>query len=468
MRGEHARTPLVARWSGTVGGDPANAEGEEAPMSEDLGRGRHGPTPPRVPRATPGTSPDAASLGASAAPYASPTPEVTGPAAPYASPDLEVTGPAAFDASPVSGDSAATSDGVWAAPAWAAPAGPAAEAPAPLPRPGPAGTPSPDRQAPLSALGRPGGIPLRPLDLGDILDGTFGTIRRHPRAMIGLSALLVTVQELLAVGAEVGTGDIPTVFGVLSDRASLQPVGGIGAVLGLLLSTVVGAVLTGMVVVVVSEDIFGRRVTAGDVWRRVRPRIWALTAASLIAGLLPFVGLVLLVLPGGAVLALLSLVVPGAVLWGSLALTTPALVLEHLGPIRALRRSWRLAFRDFWRVWGIRALSVLLGWVMQSLLLVPFATLGALLAYALGARGDDQLPLVALVCVVLGSILGGIIAQPFLAGVLALLYVDRRMRAEGLDIVIQQQARASRRMGSGGERATGLPAGTVLVAGRGP
>jgi len=456
-------------------------------MSEDLGRGRHGPAPPRVPRATPGTSPDAASLGASAAPYpapapevtgpaapyASPAPEVTGPAAPYGSPAPEVTGPAASYASPVSGDSAAAGDGGWAAPGraapgWAPPAGPAAEAPAPPPRPGPAGTHSLDRQAPLSALGRPGGIPLRPLDLGDILDGTFGTIRRHPRAMIGLSALLVTVQELLAVGAEVGTGDIPTVFGVLSDRASLQPVGGIGAVLGLLLSTVVGALLTGMVVVVVSEDIFGRRVTAGDVWRRVRPRMWALAAASLIAGLLPFVGLVLLVLPGGAVLALLSLVVPGAVLWGSLALTTPALVLEHLGPIRALRRSWRLAFRDFWRVWGIRALSVLLGWVMQSLLLVPFATLGALLAYALGARGDDQLPLVALACVVLGSILGGIIAQPFLAGVLALLYVDRRMRAEGLDIVIQQQARASRRMGSGGERATGLPAGTVLVAGRGP
>ena len=52
---------------------------------------------------------------------------------------------------------------------------------------------------------------------------------------------------------------------------------------------------------------------------------------------------------------------------------------------------------------------------------------------------------VTLVFVVIGTILGGTVAQPFLAGVLALLYVDRRMRAEGLDLVLQQDARRARR-----------------------
>jgi hypothetical protein len=300
-------------------------------------------------------------------------------------------------------------------------------------------------------LGPAGGIPLRPLDVGDILDGTFGTIRRNPRTVMGLAALLVTVQQLLAVVAEVGTGDIPTVYGAFSEQASLHAVGGIGAVLSLVLSTLVGAVLTGMIVVVVAEDIFGRRVGIGEVWRRVRPRLRALVLASFMAGVLPFAGLVFLLLPpAGILLTLVTLVVPGAVLWVAWSLTTPALILERLGPIQALRRSWRLAMPGFWRVWGIRALSVLLSWVMQSLLLIPFAALAALLATVLGSGGDDPLPLAALACLVLGSILGSMIAQPFLAGVLALLYVDRRIRAEGLDIVIQRRARTARRDGRTG------------------
>jgi hypothetical protein len=456
-------------------------------MSKDLGRGRLGSPPGTAPDDAPGVSRSAAGgrLGFDPEVDASTDvvrlagteparePETNGVgwtaqgAQPPASPGTGIGSPSPIDwaaptqkPGPAAGSRAgdvepgAGGERLVAAPAghgsagWAAPGGPGSDAARSLPQlSGPIGPPPPDRPSP-PMLGRPGGIPLRPLDVGDILDGTFGTIRRNPRAVIGLSALLVTVQEVLAVGAQIGTGDVPTAFGVLPGQASLQLVGGIGAVLSLVLSTVVSAVLTGMIAVVVSEDIFGRRVTAGDVWRRVRARIWALAGASLIAGLLPFAGLLFLLVPGGVPVAVVTLAVPGAIFWASLSLTTPALMLERLGPIRALRRSWRLAFRGFWRVWGIRTLSVLLGWVMQGLLLIPFAALGALLAYALGAQSDDRLPLIAVASVVLGSILGGIIAQPFLAGVLALLYVDRRMRAEGLDIVIQQRARASRRMGS--------------------
>ncbi len=278
---------------------------------------------------------------------------------------------------------------------------------------------------------QPGGIPLRPLDAGDILDGTFGTIRRNPRATIGLSALLVAVQQVLVLGTDLATGGIPTAGG-FATGATVDLIGGIGTILSFVLAAVVGAILTGMIVVVVSEDVLGRRTSIADVWARVRPRIWALLGASVIAGVLPFIGL-------------LFLVVPGVYLWGVWALTTPALILERLGPIQAVRRSWRLVRPDFWRVWGIRALSVLLGWLVQNLFVIPFVFLGILVATALGSDDGDALPLIAIVFVILGTILGGMIAEPFLAGVVALLYVDRRMRAEGLDIVLQQQVRAARR-----------------------
>ena len=61
-----------------------------------------------------------------------------------------------------------------------------------------------------------------------------------------------------------------------------------------------GAVLTGMLVVVVSEDVLGRRVTAADVWRRIRPRLWPLLLAAAIAGILPYVGLVFLSFPASS------------------------------------------------------------------------------------------------------------------------------------------------------------------------
>ena len=312
---------------------------------------------------------------------------------------------------------------------WSAP-DPAGQAP-PWASPGePPPPPSVAGPAAAEPVYRPtvGGTPLRPLGVADVLDGTFTTIRRNPRATIGLAAILITVQQALVVGAQLLTGDIPTLTGFAGDTASLELLGGFGGLIGTLLSAVVGAVLTGMLVVVVSEDVLGRRVTVGQVWARVRPRLWALLVASAIAGLVPYVGLIFLV-------------IPGVILWGAWALATPALVLEGLGPFRALRRSWQLAWPAFPRVWSLRTLSELLAMLMQFLVAVPFALAGTLLALALGADEGNELPLVALVLIVLGGIAAGTLTAPFLAGVLALLYVDRRMRAEGLDLVLRRQAR---------------------------
>lgn len=276
------------------------------------------------------------------------------------------------------------------------------------------------------------GIPLRPLGVGELLDGTFNTIRRNPRATIGLAALLVTLQQLLAVGFQVLTEGLPTLTGFEGETFSFQTIGGFGGLVGTLLAAVVGAVLTGMLVVVVSEDVIGRQASAADVWRRVRPRLGALLVAAAIAGILPYLGLVLLILPG-------------LFLWAAWALTTPALVLEGLGPFAALSRSWRLALPSLPRIWSVRALSVLLGTLIQLLIIVPFEVAGAVVTVLTGAEDDAStvVTVVVLALTVLGAIAAGTITAPFLAGVLALLYIDRRMRAEGLDLVLRRQLRTA-------------------------
>ena len=277
---------------------------------------------------------------------------------------------------------------------------------------------------------RPDGIPLRPLGIGELLDGTFSTIRRNPRATVGLAALLVTLQQVLSVGLQLAADGLPTLVGAGDDTVSTEMViGGFGGITGMLVAAVVGAVLTGMLVVVVSEDVLGRRVTAVDVWRRIRPRVWALLVAAAISGVLPYIGL-------------LFLIIPGLILWPLWALTTPALVLEGLGPFAALRRSARLTSPALLRVWWTRALSVLMGLLIQVVVALPFELAAFAVTRAVTDGQPDRAAVVAVLALTaLGEIAAGMITAPFLAGVLALLYLDRRMRAEGLDFVLRRQER---------------------------
>lgn len=273
------------------------------------------------------------------------------------------------------------------------------------------------------------GIPLRPLGIGELLDGTFSTIRRNPRATIGLAALLVTLQELLSIGLQLASNGVPTLTDPEDDISLDMLFGGFGGLSGTLVAAVVGAVLTGMLVVVVSEDVLGRRVTAADVWRRIRPRMWALIVAAAVSGILPYVGL-------------LFLFVPGLILWALWALTTPALVLEGLGPFAALRRSARLASPALVRVWWTRALSVLIGLLIELVVALPFELAGlALVTVVREGEPGQAVVAAALALTALGEIVAGMITAPFLAGVLALLYLDRRMRAEGLDFVLRRHER---------------------------
>ena len=63
---------------------------------------------------------------------------------------------------------------------------------------------------------KPGVIPLRPLGVGEILDGAFTSIRRNPRATLGIAALLLTASAVITTTLSlilvhyVGTVNLPT------------------------------------------------------------------------------------------------------------------------------------------------------------------------------------------------------------------------------------------------------------------
>ncbi|MFC8191151.1 glycerophosphoryl diester phosphodiesterase membrane domain-containing protein [Cellulomonas sp. NPDC057328] len=390
--------------------------------------GRPGTAPEAAPGAAPGATPD---------PAPAPTP---GPVPPPAPP------------SPVGWGSPASSPG-WGAPA-APPAAPWGQQPPAGPAgPAPAGPPGPWRPAPL----QPGIVPLRPLGLGEILDGSVRAVRHNPVVMFGLAALVTTVAVALqtlvqlyvaglvaaslgdalagtdATGTDVGA--VSEVFSMGLAQSATQPL--------LLPAT---SVLTGFLIVSVSRSVLGRRVELREVLR-TRRVWWVLGFAVLVLLAEAVVGaawfaLVLLLFSQQQEGAALALLVLGGILyvvalvWVTVRtlLVPPALVLEGK-PFRAtVARAWRLTRGSFWRLFGTYLLATLLVAVVTSLFLVPAGILAGLLT---GVTGSAT---VTVVLTAVGSVVGLTVSTSFLAALVALLYVDVRMRREGLDLELARAA----------------------------
>jgi hypothetical protein len=199
-------------------------------------------------------------------------------------------------------------------------------------------------------------------------------------------------------------------------------------------------------------------VAPGELWARARPRLLAviglalLTTVAVVAlwGLLVLPGILLLVAgetAAGALLLVLGILVALALsvfLWVRWALAGPALLLEDQGVLASLRRSWRLLAGSWWRAFGILLLTQIVVGVGSSIVQAPFTVVGSLLI-GVQDRPYASLPLTLLYLVVsnIGTVVAGAIFYPFGAAVTALLYVDVRMRREGLDVQLLRAAEAS-------------------------
>jgi hypothetical protein len=198
---------------------------------------------------------------------------------------------------------------------------------------------------------------------------------------------------------------------------------------GIVVSTLLGAILTGMLTIAVTQDVLGISLTIGQVWERTRGRIWRLIALAVLTTLLQFLGLLLCI-------------APGIWLWGIWAVSVPALMVENTTVRGALGRSRALVSGTFWRVWGIRALGALMVMFVGGFILAPFEIVGIVVDSDVfsASTGSSHVPVVFVVLTAIGSAVSATFTAPVRAGIDSLLYVDLRMRKEGLDIALQQAA----------------------------
>ncbi|MHC1557585.1 glycerophosphoryl diester phosphodiesterase membrane domain-containing protein [Actinomycetospora sp. C-140] len=307
---------------------------------------------------------------------------------------------------------------------------------------------------------KPGIVPLRPLGLGEILDGALGYIRAHPRVVLGTSAVVAVITQALATVLQVFVLRSTTQAGTTPDLAQLTSLlagTGITGVVTTIVTIIAVAVLTGILMVTISRSVLGAPVEAGEVWRAARPRIPGVIGVSLLVALIAVglvvigtvPGLLLLLVDGtlgGVVIALGVIAAIVVAIWisVSLSLATPAYVLEGIGVTEALRRSWFLVRGRFWPVFGIQLLGGLIAFVIAGVITAPFQLVGTLLAGGSDNPAAATTSLPVLLLTALGAIIGYTLTTPFQSGVTGLLYVDQRMRREGFDIELQRAAAGGR------------------------
>jgi hypothetical protein len=294
--------------------------------------------------------------------------------------------------------------------------------------------------------------------MSDIFNASVTYIRTNPKATLGLTTIVVVVTQVLALLIQVGPLAATGALAPLTGDVGPQEISG-SATIALLLSSAAGSlttvlagiVLSGLLTVVVGRAVFGATMSIGEAWQRVRGRLVALLAVTAIevAGaalvIAVVVGLVVAVsqIVGGAaafvVGALFGLasVVLLVYLYTMLSFAPTLIVLERIGVGAAITRSFALVRNDFWRVFGIRLLAAVVAGVISGAVSVPFSLIGQVM---LMVGESTATTVIAFVLIGVGGAIGQIITSPFSAGVVVLLYADRRIRAEAFDLVLRTGA----------------------------
>jgi hypothetical protein len=290
--------------------------------------------------------------------------------------------------------------------------------------------------------------------VGEVLDGAFAAIRRYPRATLGLAAcvmLVVTVVQVLTQWWLLSGIAPPEAGDTLSDASDYVARIGTAGVISFVVTELATLLLTGMVIAVVGEAVLGRPVSATDAWQRLRPQFWRLLGVSFLTFLIwvaaAIPGTALLIIGGVAgsvavvILGVLVLLVGVVYVWPLFALAPAALVLERQSVTQALGRSRALVRRSWWRVFFILVLAAIIGGIVSGIINLPFGLAGGSLT-SIGSR-TNEVHFTQLVIAGIGGLLASTVARPFTAGVAALLYIDRRMRAEALDLALTRAAAES-------------------------
>lgn len=309
---------------------------------------------------------------------------------------------------------------------------------------------------------RPGIIPLHPLGFGTILGRSFAALRHNPAVLFGFALGVQAIAFILLI---VGVGGIGWLTfsrldtlrqgtdefdAVLAGSAWIT---GLAAFVLGLFATALQVIVQAVVVGEVSHAVVAEKLRLSVLWRQVRPSLGRLIGYSallllaiavLVAAVTAAIIAIGIAVHPAVAIVLTVLVVLGAIplsLWlnTKLLLVPSALILERATIRQAVARSWVLIRGRFWAALGVIVIIALLFGTVAQFVSVPLSLLSSELTTIVAPTGEPNAGAIiaVIVTVVLTYVLTlviqavGLVVQSTAS---VLIYIDCRMRREGLDI----------------------------------
>ncbi len=281
---------------------------------------------------------------------------------------------------------------------------------------------------------------LKPLGIGDILDGTFSLYRNHITLFLGVASVY-----LIAIVIEY------SIKGFLSNP-------NLSKILASLISLPFAVLSMGGIVVAAATIYLGGEITSSTALKQTFRRLWTLVFCHLLWRMVQVIPLLFIVLsinsvirtgtwalPIMSAIICIPIIIYFSVRW---IFYVETVIIEKCSVGEALRRSSELVQENWWKVFGIICLILLSSSAVRYIL---ENSLGIVLISANLAGGTDLITLIQwsimdnvldtksypFYVIMTGAqmVLKALVVPIWIIGV-TLLYFDRRVRKEGYDIEI--------------------------------
>jgi Membrane domain of glycerophosphoryl diester phosphodiesterase len=269
-------------------------------------------------------------------------------------------------------------------------------------------------------------VRLRVMPLGELLDETFKLYRRHFTVIAGVALVIILpnlilslisgsyranpISYLQSVAQNINNPDELTRIQARQQEYTSSPLYLISfPIAALLVPFSVGAMYRAA-----TSLAAGNLETIGSVLLGTLRRYFAVWGIVILAALVFLGAIAIVTIP----------VVLWVVIRWSVAL--PALFAEGIGPVKALGRSWNLVRDNWWRTLGILIIVTIMASLIQTALAFLF---GGVAAVVPGLSDDLRAGVVTTVTTLVDALVGAI--TPI---AITMLYLDLRVRKEGLDL----------------------------------
>jgi hypothetical protein len=299
-------------------------------------------------------------------------------------------------------------------------------------------------------------------------------LRRNPGPVVGIALIVKLAVALVAiaiVGLATATGFIHIFDQFTTDGISFTSLvqGYLSNLVTFILGIFASAVLQGIITFEVSRGALGEKLPLRQLWRGAKGRIGALIGWSVALGAIAFAAILLfafviglsagLLIGGGTsagitvgviviIVAILGAIVLTIWISTKLSFVPSVIVLERARLGAAIRRSWRLTSGTyfFWRTFGIELLVSVIISTATSIILIPVSVGSTLITVATqtstSSAPTDQISFITEAVTLLLQAIVGAITVIISTASFSLLYVDARIRREGLDLDLMRYTEA--------------------------